>query len=117
MPEPAPETVVAIYRVKADRLDAFMDLLRTHHPTLLKAGLVTDERPVVYVGDEKDGGSRMPIVFEIFTWLSREGSRIAHETPEVARIWEAMGTMTEERGGRPQFEFPHVKKAEIAWEG
>ena len=106
----APETVVAIYRVKAARMNDFLGLLRQHHPTLRKLGLATSEPPVIYRGEEDRGGG--PIVFEIFTWSDGEAAETAHHTPEVARIWEAMDSMVEERDGRPQWEFPHVQKIE-----
>ena len=100
-------TVIAIYRVKSDRQAEFLELLREHHPVLVRLGLATDEVPIVYKGFEQDGG---PIVFEIFRWKNAEAPGLAHQAPEVARVWEAMGTLTEERGGRPQFEFPHVER-------
>jgi len=106
-----PETVIAIYRVRADREDAFCDLLRRHHPTLRRLGLATDDEPVVYRGGERED---TPIYFEIFTWVDGEAAGIAHQTPDVAAIWEAMGTMCEERGGRPKFLFPHVEKLDVA---
>lgn len=111
MSSKTPETVIAIYRVQATSEDAFFGLLREHHPVLLKLGLVTDEPPVVYRGEEEGGG---PIVFEIFTWIDGEAPEKAHHLPEVMKIWEAMGTMTEDRDGRPQFEFPHVSRVSLA---
>ena len=107
-----PETVVAIYRVRESELDAFMQLLTEHWPTLRRLELATDDPPTVYRGKEDDGG---PIVFEIFTWKNGEAPGVAHHTPEVMRIWERMGAMTEERGGRPQFEFPHVTQEALAF--
>lgn len=105
-----PETVIAIYRVRAEKLDAFMALLRRHVPTLRRLGLATDDPPVFYRGEENEGG---PIVFEIFRWADGEAAGTAHHTPEVMAIWETMGAMTEERDGRPQFEFPHVERVEL----
>ena len=54
-------------------------------------------------------------MFEIFTWKNAEAPGIAHQTPDVAKVWEAMGTMTEERDGRPKFFFPHVEKLDLAF--
>jgi len=105
-----PETVIATYRVRADQEDAFFELLRRHHPTLVEVGLATPQPPVVYRSLE---GERGPTVYEIFTWVDGDAARVAHETPEVMRIWEAMGTMVEERDGRPKFEFPHVARVEL----
>lgn len=110
-----PETVVAIYRVQAGREEEFTKLLEKHHPTLRRAGLVTETKPVVYRGLEK----RMtePIFFEIFTWVDGKAADTAHNSPEVMKIWEAMGALVEEREGKPKFEFPHVERIEVAWEG
>ncbi len=109
-----PQTVIAIYRVRADREDDFFGLLRKHHPSLHRLGLVTDDRPIVYRGREEEGGG--PIVFEIFSWKDANAPNAAHRLPEVMKIWEAMGTMVEEREGRPKFEFPHVSRLDLSFE-
>ena len=74
---------------------------------------MTDAQPTVYVGAEHDGG---PIVFEIFTWVDGRAAHTAHETPDVMRVWEAIGELCEERDGRPKFLFPHVQPVELALE-
>ncbi|MHC5062371.1 MAG: putative quinol monooxygenase [Planctomycetota bacterium] len=107
----APETVIAIYRVQAEKEAEFFALMRKHHPTLKQLGLVTDKEPVVYRGSEGDG---KPIVFEIFDWKDGQAAHVAHETPEVMQVWEAMGTMVEERDGKPKFEFPHVEMVDLS---
>ena len=109
-----PQTVIAIYRVRADREKEFLALLRRHHPTLRRLGLVTDERPTIYRGAEKEGGA--PIIFEIFSWKDAQASSAAHELPEVMQVWEAMGSMAEQRDGRPMFEFPHVSRVDVEFE-
>ena len=109
-PSGGPETVIAIYRVQAEREDEFMALLKEHHPTLLSLELATADAPIVYRGAEHGGG---PIVFEIFTWVDGKAPATAHQLPEVARIWEAMGTMCEDRDGKPKFEFPHVERVSL----
>ncbi len=111
--EPTANTVIATYRVRGDALGAFLALLREHHPTLVRLGLATPEPAVVYRGDE--GGA--PVVYEIFTWVDANAPEVAHETPEVMRIWEALGTLVEERDGRPQWAFPHVVRVDLAAHG
>jgi hypothetical protein len=32
------------------------------------------------------------------------------------QIWEAMGSMVEERDGRPKFEFPHVARVDLEFD-
>ena len=107
----APETVIATYRVQKSKEQAFLELLRKHHPVLVRLGLATEEEPVIYRGEE-DGA---PVFYEIFTWVDGMAPRTAHHTPDVAAVWEAMGTLVEERNGRPKFEFPHVEKLELAF--
>lgn len=109
-PGGGPETVIAIYRVRAEREDDFMTLLKEHHPTLRRLELATEEAPIVYRGEEDGGG---PIVFEIFTWVDGQAPETAHQLPDVARIWEAMGTMCKDRDGKPMFEFPHVQRLQL----
>lgn len=108
--EHGPQTVIAIYRVQAERLDAFLGLLAQHHPTLVRLGLATGEPPVVYSGAERDG---KPIVFEIFRWADAEAAEKAHGSPEVLRLWEGLEALVEERGGIPKFEFPHVERIDL----
>ncbi|MCB9831905.1 MAG: hypothetical protein H6807_05470 [Planctomycetes bacterium] len=99
------DTVICHYRVRRGQEAAFEELLRRHWPTLDRLGLVVGEPSRIYRGEE--GGA--PIYYEIFTWKDGEqGSRQAHESPEVGEIWRAMGALVEERDGRPMFEFPHV---------
>jgi len=112
MPAGNSETVIAIYRVRADREEAFFDLLRRHHPTLHRLGLVTDDVPVVYRGTEE--GFDGPIVFEIFTWKDGASADAAHRAPEVHEIWEGIGSLLEERDGRPSMLFPHVERRDLA---
>ncbi|QDU67389.1 hypothetical protein [Engelhardtia mirabilis] len=99
--------VIAIYRVKQANVDQFMGLLERHHPTLLRLGLATSEKPTIYRGLEQDGG---PIVFEIFEWADAGAPEKAHHSPEVGEIWGAMGEICEDRDGRPKFMFPHVER-------
>jgi hypothetical protein len=102
----APTTVVCLYRVAPGREADFTGLLRRHWPALRALDLVTDERPQHFRGAEQDGG---PLFVEIFRWKSEEAARAAHEHPEVMAIWEPMDKLTEQRGGRPNMEFPHVQ--------
>lgn len=105
-----PQAVIAIYRVKATEEERFMELLERHHPALLSLGLVTEEPPTIYRGEE-DG---QPIVFEIFSWKSAKSPGLAHQLPEVMAIWEPMGTLVEERDGKPKMQFPHVEPVVFA---
>lgn len=103
-------TAVCLYRVRPGKEDDFIALLARHWPALHALGLVTDDRPQHYRGAERDG---RPLFVEIFTWKSDDASRIAHEHPEVMAIWEPMDQLTEQRAGRPNMEFPHVRPLAI----
>lgn len=103
-----PETVMATYRVIPAQEDAFRALLQRHVPTLRELGLAA-ETPVQIFRYEQDGG---PVYVEVFDWKTADSARVAHETPGVMAIWEPMGELVEERGGRPKMEFPHVTRVE-----
>jgi hypothetical protein len=100
------ETVVALYRVRAGQEAAFQRLLERHWPTLDRLGLTNGEPALVFRGKDRTGG---PLFVEIFTWKDADAPRVAHETPEVAAIWEPMGKLVEDRPKAERWEFPHVE--------
>jgi len=100
--------VVCTYRVKAGNEDAFTALLERHWPTLRELDLVTAEPPQHFRGFEQDGSG--PLFFEIFTWKSPDAARSASQHPDVLAIWEPMDRLCEPRAGRPNMEFPHVRR-------
>jgi len=99
-------TVICNYRVAEGNESAFEALLKDHWPALHRLGLVTDVPPQQFKGLEQDNGQ--PIYYEIFEWLPGAVDR-AHEHPEVMGIWEPMDQLCENRGGKPNMEFPHVQ--------
>jgi hypothetical protein len=107
-----PPTVIATYRVAPGREDEFVALLERHYPTLKSVGLVTDAPPVVYRNVDEKGRSTY---FEIFEWKDADAPDTAHHLPEVMAVWEAMGTLAEDRDGRPKFEFPHVERLPLSF--
>jgi hypothetical protein len=106
MPKFGKETVVALYRVKAGQEAAFQRLLDGHWPTLHRLGLTNGEPALVFRGKDQSGG---PLFVEIFTWKDGDAPRVAHETPDVAAIWEPMGRLVEDRAKAQRWEFPHVE--------
>ena len=102
-----PETVICTFRVRAEALDAFTDLLGRHWPTLRELELVTDTPEQVFLGADHQGGE--PVFVSIFEWVDAEAVAHAHEHPEVAEIWEAMTPLCEDRHGLPAMEFPHFR--------
>lgn len=100
----SPEIVIAMYRPHEGKDAELRDLIREHLPTMRRLGLIT-ERPSILCR------SANGTYLEIFEWTSIDAARQAHEHPEVARVWEAMGAIadfpslaTMEESGR---RFPH----------
>jgi hypothetical protein len=109
-PLTGPQIVFALYKPHEGK-DAEMRLLLVDHvPTLRRLELITD-RPSILVK------SRNGTYIEIFEWSSADGSRLAHQHPEIAKIWEAMGKV----GDLPLFEsieeikgrFPHFEPVNL----
>jgi hypothetical protein len=95
------------YRVRQDKGEEFLALLRTHAPTLHRFGLLTDQESPLFRGQDESG---KPFFVEILHWKSEEGHKLAEQLPEVLRIWESMGKLVEARLGRPAMEFPFVEE-------
>ena len=75
-----PEIVIAMYRPHEGKDGELRALIREHVPTLRRLELITD-RPAMLLR------ARNGTYLEIFEWRQ---VGVAHEHPEVARIWEAM---------------------------
>ena len=105
-----PATVLCTYRVKPDKEDEFLELLRQHWPKLRELGMVTSAPSTVYRGTD---GEQRPYFVEIFSWSSPEVVERAHQHPEIMAIWEPMDLMCEARDGRPNMEFPHVERVSL----
>jgi hypothetical protein len=103
-----PITSVARYRVKADRVDEFLEIIDRHWTTLRELELVTDREVEVFLGPERDTGE--PVVIEIFEWVDEDSSGRAHTHPTVSGVWESMGPLCESRDGRGPFEFLNLKR-------
>ena len=86
--------VQAIYRPKAGQEEALFALVKAHYPALKRAGLVTNDPPLVYVARGKRG-TGSPYYVEIFSWKDENAPGLAHQLPEVMKIWEPMGPMIE----------------------
>ncbi|MBI3722771.1 hypothetical protein HY251_02285 [bacterium] len=83
-----PEVVFAIYRPHAGKAKELEAIVARHMPTLREMELVT-ERPSILVRSE-DG-----TLIEVFEWCSNDAAQKAHEVPAVAKIWEAMGKVSD----------------------
>jgi hypothetical protein len=105
-------TTFAHYRVRPGSEEAFLSLIARHWPLLRELELVENEPARVYLGTED--GIPGPLVMEVFEWVSLDASRRAATHPRVTAIWEAMGPLCEERGGRPRFEFATMRPVQPA---
>jgi len=83
-----PEVVFALYRPHAGKDAELRRLIAQHLPVLRKLELVTDRPPILVRA--QDG-----TYIEVFEWRSEESARLAHEHPEVAKVWEAMGEIAD----------------------
>ena len=57
-------------------------------PTLRRLGLITDRPPVLV-------RSANGTYIEVFEWATAEAAGLAHQHPEVAQVWEAMGRIAD----------------------
>jgi len=83
-----PEVVFALYRPHPGKDAELRRLIAQHLPVLRRLELATD-RPAILVR-AKDG-----TYIEVFEWRNEESAKLAHEHPEVARVWEAMGQVAD----------------------
>jgi len=92
MSKEKPVHMLCLYRVKNGCEDKFIEMLKLHWPTLSKMGLVTADRAQVQRGRSKDGKCTF---IETFAWKDASSPGVAHQTPEVMKVWEPMGALTE----------------------
>lgn len=105
-----PEIVFAMYRPREGKESELLALIKEHIPTLRRFELITD-RPSILVR------SKNGTYIEIFEWRSKESAEVAHEHPAVAKVWEAMGGVSdfpgldslEEAAGK----FPHFQPVNL----
>jgi hypothetical protein len=94
MSENKPVNVMALYRLKKGTEAQFKPLLAKHWPILEQAGLVTKEKPEIWKALDKRNPEKLTY-FETFQWKNEKAPEIAHQTPEVMKVWEPMGPLLE----------------------
>src|SRR3954465_11649221 len=87
-----PVSYLCRYTPKKGKEKAFHALIKKHYPAVRKAGLATEVRPVAWSGRDKKGKL---FYMEIFQWKSERALGSAHQTPEVMKVWEPMGDLSE----------------------
>ena len=94
-----PVTMHCVYRPKVGQEAALLELVRAHWQVLHAAGLTTDTPAQVYRATERH--SDRPFYIEIYSWRDENSAGLAHQLPEVMKIWEPMGPMID-GGPSPQ---------------
>ena len=105
-----PEIVIALYRPHPGKDQELQELISKHIPALARLELITERAPVLCRAE--DG-----TYLEIFEWATAEAAGQAHEHPDIAAIWEAMGAIADfpslgslsEAGAR----FPHFEPVAV----
>lgn len=90
----APITNLVTYLPKAGKETELLALVKRHEPALRSTGLVTTEPFRVWKALDIRKG-RVSFV-EYFQWKDGSSSDVAHQTPEVMAVWEAMGPVLED---------------------
>src|SRR4051812_34362343 len=97
MNQDKPLLCICRYNVKPGKEAEMEKLLEKHWPALHRAGLATDEKPLIYRGlpatGPKDRHATPSTFIEIFSWKSEKGPSMAHEMPGVMAVWEPMGAI------------------------
>lgn len=85
--------ILCRYRIKPGKEEDFAELLSRHWQVLHDVGLTTDEPARILRASDKAGN----VAFvEMFEWKTEDSAQTAHETPEVMRLWEPMGSLCED---------------------
>jgi hypothetical protein len=87
-----PVTYLCRYTPKKGKEKAFLALINKHYPAVKKAGLATAQKPIAWRGKDKKGKT---FFMEIFQWKSVKALSSAHNLPDVMKVWEPMGSLSE----------------------
>ena len=97
---------IALYKPHEGKDEALRKLISEHYPTLKRLELITD-RPTI-VAKSANG-----TYLEICEWQDEDSANKAHQHPDVARIWEAMGQIADFPGlaslDEAEKQFPHFE--------
>jgi hypothetical protein len=98
-----PETVLATFYLKPDKVDDFFKMMPEYWQLLRKLDLVDAEPNLLLRGNDAGG---KPIAVEIFTW--KHSSTPDNVPAAVQRYWGQMNEMVEKRDGHQGIDFPEV---------
>jgi hypothetical protein len=94
--------VIAPYKVKPEKREEFLEILREKRKYFLKAGYIT-KRPALLLQSKLEN----EFYLEIFEWKSEVDSLNAHEDATVIAFWEKMENLWEDGG----FALSHIPEA------
>ena len=101
---------IALYRPHEGKDEALRALIAEHYPTLKRLELITD-RPTILA--KSANGTYL----EICEWSEEDSASKAHQHPEVAKIWEAMGQIADFPGlaslEEAEKRFPHFEPVDL----
>jgi hypothetical protein len=80
--------VIVAYKPLPGKLEALEALVASHHPRLLKEGLVTNRPPITLLAADQT-------IIEIFEWVSSESIQSAHSNPAVLAMWQEFSAVCE----------------------
>jgi quinol monooxygenase YgiN len=104
MSNPTPKITLCTYRLKPGKEPEFRQLLEKHWPTMRQLGLIAEQPAHQVFRGENDQGV---YYVEVFPWKDESAMHRAHQLPEVASVWEPMGTCC------TAMEFPDVEHVQI----
>ena len=94
-PMSKPNVNLVVYKVKEGKDAEFSALLKGHWPVLSAAGLVTDEPAKFWHGKNIRSSSNGTVWVELFAWKDESSPQVAHQMPEVMKVWEPMTPLLE----------------------
>lgn len=105
-----PEVVFALYQPHEGKDAELRQLIAEHIPTLRRLELIT-QRPAILA--KSTNGTYI----EVFEWRSAESAGQAHQHPEVAKVWEAMGEIADlptlDSLEEARARFPHFEPVDL----
>jgi len=105
-----PRVVFALYRPHDGKDEELRSLIEQHIPTLRRLELITDRESILIK-------SKNNTYLEIFEWKTEQSAQLAHQHPELAKVWEAMGKIADlptlESLEETKARFPHFEPVSL----
>ena len=88
-----PVMMQVTYRAKPGKEEELFALVKKHWPALQSTGLAVDGSMELYRATNKRTGAVSFV--EFFSWRDENAAGLAHQTPEVMKVWEPMTPLLE----------------------